>query len=59
MIHNFVIVVLVILPYFLVSWALIGVSAWIVNRIWIDLIEVKPTQQQYITAEPKHFRKVA
>lgn len=56
MIHNFLIVALVILPYFLVSWALLGVSVWIVNQFWIDPISVKPTQQQYITAEPKHYR---
>jgi hypothetical protein len=59
MIQNFLTVVLVILPYFLVSGVLLGISAWVVNLFWIDLIEVKPTQQQYITAEPKHFRKVA
>ena len=57
MVQNFLTVVLAILPYFLVSWALLGVSVWVVNRFWIDPIKVKFTQD--ITVEPKYYRKVA
>jgi len=58
MIHNFLIVVLVILPYFLVSGVLLGVSMWVVNRLWVNPIENTSNINQVrdITTEPKHYR---
>ena len=61
MINNFLTVILVILPYFLVSWAIIGISVLIANRLWVDPVvnTSNVNQVNHITAEPKHYRKVA
>lgn len=61
MTHNFLTVVLVILPYFLVSGVLLGVSAWIVNHFWVDPISNTSNVNQvgHITTEQKHYRQSA
>jgi len=60
MLQNFIIVILVLLPYALISWVLIGVSIWIVNHLSIDTQQVRAnrTAINTITATQNNYRRV-
>jgi len=60
MAQNFIIVISVIIPYALVSWALIGVSILIVNHLSIDTQQVRAnrTAINTITATQNNYRRV-
>jgi hypothetical protein len=64
MAQNFIIVISVIIPYALVSWALIGVSILIVNHLSIDTQPTRTNRTNRkvintITATQNNYRKTA